>query len=133
MAKLSFDYPRGQISQLDRLMSEDLACKMVNAATPVIKKHLVRRLAGHVQSGDLRKSIQTKKAKRFDHSDGVYGVVWAYGKDHKGVKNGSKLAMMEYGTSKYPPTPVVAPAMASAEAEAVAAAQAVYNQEINKK
>ena len=133
MAKLSFDYPQGLTAQLDRLRSQDLACEMVNAATPVLKKHLERKLAGHIQSGDLHRSLRIKRAESFKHGNAVYGYVYAAGKDRKGVKNGAKLAMMEYGTSKYPPIPVVSTAISAAQAEAVAAAQVVCNKEINKK
>lgn len=133
MAQLSFNYPDDLLKQLDRAAADATLDKMVNAALPIMKKSLDQELSRHERTGALRRSMKVQKSKAFKHGNAHYGLIKPTGKDERGIKNGVKLAVMTYGSSKQPATDVIGTAMRRCEGEVMTAVQNAYNQEISKK
>lgn len=114
---------------------EKMAVKAVDAASPV----LVRALKGAIESatsskstGSLAASIEATSARQ--NELGVFSAVRPTGTDSKGVRNGAKLAYLEYGVRSHgqPPRPVRAAAVAAAESECLRIAQETIEAEVGR-
>lgn len=112
--------------QLLEEQSDELAPKMLEAAAPILERSLKGTLSTHVRTGELVGSIQTTKASKGEK--GWHITVRPTGKDRKGVRNMEKMAYLEYGTSKQPATPVLAPAVRQAEGACIQAMQRVFDE-----
>lgn len=114
-------------ADLDRL-----APKMIQAAAPNVAENLKKNIHAAANrgyaTGELAKAVHTTKVKKNDY--GYFAAVGATGKDEKGVRNGEKLAYLEYGTAKQNPHPVMAKTVNESEATSLAKMQEVFNQEI---
>ena len=129
MAKFSFEIPDSLTRQLDRLgMIDDVAPKMINAATPIVKDEIVRRSGSHKRTGAMSGSIKPTEPKR--KGSGHSAVVRPTGRDGKGVRNMEKMAYLEYGTSHQPSTPVITPAIEATEDQVIDTMTEVFEEEL---
>lgn len=129
----TFAMPTELFAALER--ADDGVCQqMIDAALPIAKKSIRTKLQPHRDTGALAESLTLRKAKPFKRGDGYHGEVVPTGTDRKGVRNGAKLAYLEYGNSRHQQaTPIVAPAMAAVEDEILETMQRVYNAAVTKK
>lgn len=115
---------------------EKMAIKAVDAASPV----LVRAMQSAISSatgnsgrgkGTLAGSISATSARQ--NELGVFSAIRPTGSDSKGVRNGAKLAYLEYGVRSHnqPPRPVRAAAVAAAEGECLRIIENIIEQEVN--
>lgn len=115
-------------------IADDTADEMIDSATPILKKELkkcIRQVTTEEYStGELEKSIIATKSKVNGY--GHFAAVMPTGKDAKGVRNGEKMAYLEYGTSKQNAKPVLGKAIAKAEPECEKAMQEKFNEALEK-
>lgn len=117
--------------ELDKAADADMiACKAIDAATPTLEKTLKNEIKSvttqEYSTGDLAKSIKATKAKVNGY--GCFAAVKPTGTDSKGVRNGEKMAYMEYGTSKQEPKPVLRKAISKSEKECLDLMQRKYDE-----
>ena len=116
MARFEYSPPTEFINQLNKMADVDkYADKMLDEAAPILVDSLKRQLNNHKNTGDLQKSIKASRAKKNKY--GWYVKVYPAGTDSKGVRNGEKLAYLEYGTSTQPANPVMEKAIKDCEGE----------------
>lgn len=136
--KFDFSIPDDLQKELESLANfDEIAPKMLDAATPIIEKSIKLRLARHKRSGDLVESVSAHKAKA---TKGVYiGKVkfdgyskHRYKKRSQTVANAQKAISLEYGTSKQRATPFLKQAVNDVEIQVVQKMQAVFNEEVSK-
>lgn len=113
---------------------EKMAIKAVDAASPVLVASMKSAIAGATKgtgSGSLIGSISATSARQ--NELGVFSAVRPTGSDSKGVRNGAKLAYLEYGvrSRNQPPRPVRAAAVASAESACLAIIEGIINAEVS--
>lgn len=115
---------------------EKMAIKAVDAASPVLVKAMQSSIEAATGSsgrsrGTLAGSISATSARQ--NEMGVFSAVRPTGTDSKGVRNGAKLAYLEYGVKSHnqPPRPVRANAVAMAENECLRIIQDIIEQEVN--
>lgn len=133
MAKFGIEMPDEFIKKLERLDKYDeLAKKMLNKAAPILvgtMKHEISSLNKYSQSGSLYDSIVAAKPKKNDLGYFVSVGPKTGSKDANGVRNGEKLAYMEYGTSKMDPHPTLDRAKMAAENRVLYLMQEVFDEE----
>lgn len=73
--------------------------KMIDGATPILKETMSANIRAAADrgyaTGALASSVKATKAKKNNY--GYFAAVRVTGKDKKGVRNGEKLAYLEYG------------------------------------
>lgn len=117
--------------ELDKVADADMiACKAIDAATPTLEKTLKNEIKSvttqEYSTGDLAKSIKATEAKVNRY--GCFAAVKPTGTDSKGVRNGEKMAYMEYGTSKQEPKPVLRKVINKSEKECLDIMQRKYDE-----
>lgn len=117
--------------ELDKVADADMiACKAIDAATPTLEKTLKNEIKSvttqEYSTGDLAKSIKATEAKVNEY--GCFAAVKPTGTDSKGVRNGEKMAYMEYGTSKQEPKPVLRKVINKSEKECLDIMQRKYDE-----
>ena len=131
MAKFSVQIPDELTRQLNALSNIDgIAPKMIQAGQPIVEKELKRRSESHRETGEMAASIKSKKPQKT--GSGHIGIVRPTGTDSNGVRNMEKMAYLEYGTSRQPSTPVIAPTIAATENQVYEIMQQTFNKEIGK-
>lgn len=109
---------------------ERIACEAIDAAAPTLEKTLENEIKSvttqEYSTGDLAKSIKATKAKVNRY--GCFAAVKPTGTDSKGVRNGEKMAYMEYGTSKQEPKPVLRKVISKSEKECLDLMQRKYDE-----
>ncbi len=101
--------------------TDQICINAINEALPTAEKTLKEECAKHNISkydktkGELVESIKVFSAKKNKY--GTFGGVGPTGEDSKGVKNGLKLGILEYGKEGQPSTPVCTPAANRIEGE----------------
>lgn len=120
------------IGRLNRLDAAVLAPKMLNAAASTAVQALkasIRRYADRGYSRhDLESSIEATAAARNNY--GCFIAVRPTGTDRKGVRNGEKLAYLQYGVSgKQEARPVLDSAASSAEEKVIKIMEDVLERE----
>lgn len=130
---MTFEIPKELQQQLARVSNlDEIAPKMINAATPIVVKSLQDSLTSHKQSGELVKSVKAYKAKKI-RNGGYYGRVNFAGYDAKTkAPNAQKAMSLEYGSTKQSATPFLDGAMTKAESKATAIMQEVFNKGVDK-
>lgn len=127
------DFVKG-LSDLARDI-DDIAKDCIDAATPTLKKALQDNISAAANrgysTGELARSITPTKAKT--NAYGNFAAVRPVGTDEKGVRNGEKLAYLEYGTSKQEAHPVMKKAIAQAEPQIKEIIQERFKEHVNKK
>lgn len=115
---------------------EKMAIKAVDAASPVLVRALQNSINAATGSsgrskGTLAGSIEATSARQ--NELGVFSAVRPTGTDAKGVRNGAKLAYLEYGVKSHnqPPRPVRSAAVAIAEGQCLSIIQDIIEQEVN--
>lgn len=126
-------------NELEKLMNklaqpEKMAIKAVDAASPVLVNAMKNSIAGATSgsaTGTLVGSIEATSARQ--NEMGVFSAVRPTGTDSKGVRNGAKLAYLEYGVASHnqPPRPVRSAAVAMAEGQCLSIIQNVIEQEVD--
>ena len=111
---------------------EKMAIKAVDAASPVLVAAMKNSISAATKGGhgDLVASIEATNARQ--NELGVFSAVRPTGTDSKGVRNGAKLAYLEYGVRSHnqPPRPVRSSAVAAAESACLAIVQQVIESEV---
>lgn len=140
MARLELD-GLGVLDDLINGLSElagdinEVAKDCIDLATPTLEEVLrnnVKAAANRGYStGELARSISATKAKT--NAYGNFAAVRPVGTDGKGVRNGEKLAYLEYGTSKQVAHPVMAKSIAEAEPRVEEIIQERFNQHVDQK
>ena len=108
--------------------TEEIAKKCINEALPILQTELQNRTAQHVDSGDLEKSIKTKKAAYNSKSNDIRGSVQYTGSD-----NTFKILALEYGTTKQNAAPIIASTIAQKENEVTEKMQQTLDTEIQRR
>ena len=108
---------------------------MINNALPTLENAVMdnfEKIALSDRStGQLKESFGKVEAKQ--QSNGSYsGEVGFYGKDDKGVRNGLKAGVLEYGKQGQIARPFVRPAIKTAEPECMAVMAQTFHEEVNK-
>lgn len=133
MARFEMSGMDDLMKQMEQLADlEEVAPKMIDAATPTIKENLSKNIRTAANrgyaTGELAESIQATKAKQ--NAYGYFAAVRPTGADKKGTRNGEKLAYLEYGVSgKQEPHPVMAKTINESEEVAISKMQEVFNRE----
>lgn len=108
--------------------------EVIQSAVPPLEssmKECIRESANRgYATGELEKSIKGTKTKQNVY--GHFAAVGPTGTDSKGVRNGEKMAYMEYGTSTQEARPVVKRAVSRAEKNCVENMQEKFN-EVSKR
>ena len=107
-----------------------MTTEMLEAAEPALTENVRRYADKHRDSGAMAKSIKSTGVK--ERKGGKYLVVRPTGKDREGVRNMEKLAYLEYGTVKQPASPVITPAVKSAEGNIERIWDEVMNKHLGK-
>ena len=124
------------ISELSSFALQAFGKDALKRAAPILEKELKREISTHhktkkdITKGELAASIKTTSPKKV-------GTEWQVeigpsGTDSKGVRNGEKLAYLEYGTSKQTATPVVAPVVARTEDRVVREIETYIEKKLEK-
>lgn len=121
--KFEVALPDELIRQLDNASNLDaVAPEMLKAAAPIAKAAIQRRVSVHNRTGDLEKSVTTRKPKKNKYDAYELDVVFS-GKDRNGHPNPVKAAQIEYGgTHRNQPAQPFLQAAANDCAEEVSAA-----------
>lgn len=140
MAKFEMNGLDMLIEELERSADlSEVAPKMIDAATPILVKNLKKNIQSAASrgyaTGALAESVHATKARMNQY--GYFSAVGPTGTDKSGVRNGEKLAYLEYGTSRngkqhQPPRPVMARTMNESEEAVVERMQEVFNAEVGK-
>jgi len=122
MAKIELDGFDDFIDELEKIADiatvNNIAKRCINKASPTLVKSIRGTIKAKTKgNGDLELSIESTQAKT--NSYGVFSASRPTGKDRRGVRNGAKLAYLEYGTSHSDPNPIISPAVASVRSEVI--------------
>lgn len=126
---------------------DELAKDCVNAATPTLANVLKNNISAAANrnekdrktgartgkpysTGELAQSIVPTEAKT--NAYGNFAAVRPVGSDKNGVRNGEKLAYLEYGTSKQEAHPVMAKSIAQAEPQTKEIIQERFNEHVKQ-
>ncbi len=128
MARFEIEGIDELMKDLDMMNAERIAPIMLEEAVPILKESIVKRAAGHKDTGDMAASIKKSAATR--NQRGYYICVRPTGKDKKGVRNMEKMAALEYGVGgRQRATPVLTPAVNDAEGKVLDKMQEVFDRE----
>lgn len=121
------------MDQLEKLEdTEEIAKKCVNAAVPALEESVKNGITEAADrgyaTGDLANSVKGTKAKSNDY--GVFSAILCTGTDEKGVRNGEKMAYLEYGTTKQDAHPVMQKAVNNVESQCLETMQNTFNAEV---
>ena len=119
----------GSLEQdIDRIADDCL-----NEASPTLKDSLSSTIRSKVANGtgELAGSIAATKAKK--NAYGHFVAVRPVGSGSNGVRNGEKLAYLEYGTSHSDAKPCMAEAVAKAEPQIQSTIQKRFEQECSSR
>lgn len=99
MGSLDIYMPTDLINQLEKLDNYDeVAGALLEEASPELVFHVqkgIRRVVSDNSTGELADSMESTKPSKNKY--GYFIVVRPTGKDKNGVRNGAKLAYLEYG------------------------------------
>lgn len=114
---------------------DEIAKDCIDSAMPTLEDALksnIRAAANRGYStGELERSISSTKAKT--NAYGNFAAVRPVGADIKGVRNGEKLAYLEYGTSKQAAHPVMAKSISQAEPKVKEIIQNKFEENVEKR
>lgn len=132
MGKFDFQIDPAFLKQLGRLADVDrVAPQMIDEAMPILEKNLKGELVKHKRTSDMLDSVKKTKAGK-SRKGGYYAVVRPTGKDSKGVRNMEKLAWLEYGAKKQPPTPILTKAIKDSKSAVESKMSEVFKREAEK-
>lgn len=126
---------------------DEIANDCINEAMPTLEKSLKNNIKSATNkrrknrktgertgkpysTGELMRSIEPTKAKT--NAYGNYAAVRPVGTDKNGVRNGEKLAYLEYGTSTQEPHPVMQKSISEAEPQVKDIIQRRFEEHANK-
>lgn len=122
------------MKQLENLSktTDEIAEKMINSASPIlesnVKKNIQKEANRGYATGELAESIEADKVQH--NAFGCYSIIRPTGKDSKGVRNGEKLAYLEYGVpGREVPHPVITKSVNESETACLKEMQRVFDQE----
>lgn len=120
------------LAELEKLDAYRLAPKMLTEAAPIAVSALkasIKRFAHRgYATGALAASIKATEAKL--NAYGCFIAARPTGADRKGVRNGEKLAYLQYGTQKQTASDVLGTAVKAAERKCIEAMEEVLAQEV---
>ncbi len=135
MARMELDGIDELVNELEEMGDlSETAPKMLGEAGTILERNLkknVRIAASNGNAtGELVESIHTMPARQ--NAYGHYTVVGPTGTDKKGLRNGEKMAYLEYGTSRngkrrQPPRPVMEKTLRESEPSVEDKMQEVFN------
>lgn len=147
MGKFDFTMPEELNEWLRSIgkRAQEIAPKMIEAATPIVEKALRAECEKYSKTGDMAKSIKATKAKE-SRFGGFYAVVRPTGKSFfvlnkagikiprkKPVRNMDKLAYLEYGTSNgEAPRPVLTKVLKDTESSVTKIMVNVFDKEMSE-
>lgn len=117
------------VDNLDEIIDDCLdeaAPTLVESLKSEIEKAADRGYA----TGELAASIVPTRAKA--NAYGHFAAIRPVGEDERGVRNGEKLAYLEYGTSKQQPHPVMQKALKKAEPQTIETIQKRFEEHVDK-
>ena len=125
MAHIEFSGMETVLKKLEKLSDkakvDAIAMKAVNAAQPSNESAMRSAIAavehGPYATGSVSASISSTKAKVNDR--GVFAAARPTGRDSRGIRNGEKAALLQYGTSKMAARPWKARAVNAAKGECI--------------
>ena len=103
---------------------------MISAGQKIVQAVISQNASHHVRTGTMAKSVKISKSKYKPNSGSYIGFVGFSGKDKNGFLNAQKAVWLEYGTKNFSPSPVVRPAMKSAESAIASAMDNVWKSKI---
>lgn len=120
------------LAELEKLDAYRLAPKMLTEAAPIavsaLKASIKRFAYRGYATGALAASIKATEAKL--NAYGCFIAARPTGADRKGVRNGEKLAYLQYGTQKQTASDVLGTAVKAAERKCIEAMEEVLAQEV---
>lgn len=143
MGSFSLDFPSDfQKIIEDQANMDRIAPKILDETLPIAEAAMKNALQDHNDTGDLLKSIQSKKKS---NSNGHFGYVTAIGTakgktynrkqrnrtKQEPYRNYQKLLALEYGTSKQNATPFLDKAISDCEDKVIEQAQKVIENEVD--
>ncbi len=141
MAKFSGKGIDNLINKLNRLGNEadEIAKEAIDAASPTLEqtfKQCISEVTNRVDpngkpysTGELSDSIEATPA--VTNAYGNYAAVRPTGVDSKGMRNGEKMAYLEYGTSKQAPRPCIKKAVNRSKKKCMEQMQRVVEKRMN--
>lgn len=125
---------------------EEISKKAIDNTLPILEKSVEKNLDRYIHNsknstGELKKSIYQRKAKKNNKTGDVKGAIAFKGTRYKNknktkesaVRNGLIAGVLEYGKKGQPPRPFLRIAAAESEQEVTNAIRDVFNQEIEKR
>jgi len=133
MARFDFEPSDEFVRTLEKLENfDEVAERMLKETAPILVNSLKTQI-GHYnyysQDGELKGSITAGKIRVNEYGYYVPVGPARNSKDSKGVRNGAKLAYLEYGTSKMAPHPVLEAAAMAVENQIIEKMQQIFNEE----
>ena len=141
MARMEIAPMDGLLKELARLeRMDEIAPKMLDAASPILVSSVRRRLQPHNRTMHLMDSVTASKAKKAKTGawaakvtfKGYDGSKKPTAKYPHGVANSIKAMGLEVGNSHQRPQPFIQAAINDCEQEAMAEMQAVFDREVEK-
>lgn len=120
------------IKDLNSMDIERVAPLMLAAGAAPLERSVRSEAAKHHRTGSMEGSIKKTGASRGSKGN-YYICVRPTGTDKKGVRNMEKMIYAEYGTSRQPSTPILAPAVGRSEDEVCKEMQDVFDREMGAK
>lgn len=118
------------VKDLGKLEFEKIAPKALKKAEPIMTDKLKASTASHRQTGDMVGSIKAREVKK--KGDMIYIFIGPSGKGSNGTRNMEKMAYLEYGRTRQAATPVVVPAITSAESSVLQAFQQAFDEAVKE-
>lgn len=121
---------------------DEIAKDCINAAAPTLENALKKnirsvtnrkdkRTGKPYSTGELERSIAATKAKT--NAYGNFAAIRPVGMDANGVRNGEKLAYLEYGTSEQEERPVMQKSINEAEPQTKEIIQKRFEEHVQKR
>lgn len=119
------------------ILSDDIneiAKGAIDQASPTLAQALSSEISAQANrgyaTGELAGSVRPTKAKINNY--GVFCAVIVSGTDDRGMRNGEKLAYLEYGTSKQAAHPVMQSAISKSEGRCTDIIQKHFEEKVSK-
>lgn len=118
MARLTFQHDNSIDTRLQKLgnIIDKYAEDILEEAAKPVKAAVEVRLGEHVRNHDLIDSIKIRKPEKNKRWNWKAYVYFA-GKDRRGIRNGLKAGVLEYGKANQDAAPFVEESLNDAEAE----------------
>lgn len=131
MAKFSMEGFGDLAKSLEKIGKYDeYAPDILNGSLDALKKNIIKRAKQHQKTGDMADSIKQTPAKKNKY--GWFSTISPSGTDKNGMRNMTKLAYIEYGTSHQDPHPIIAPAVNESSQAVKEKMQEIFNEKVGE-